>query len=174
MLKYIAIIAIAGVLVACTATQKGAPRSAARAHSFDIYLVRFTPDQPWTPATLGDLADLALEKEPVLSDADILSYDFATHSFLVRQSALSRLPEPPVWHKPFVVVADGQRIYVGAFSTTLSSYPSSVPSIIVSFRRFKNELTICRAYPAPGFATGTDTRSDDRIRAALEGLHKLK
>src|SRR5262249_35271181 len=121
---------------------------------------------------LGKLTDLALVKEPVLSDADILSYDFATHRFLVRRSALSRLPSPPVWHTPFVLVADGQRIYVGAFSTMLSSHSSPVPSILVDFRDFTNELSIDRAYPAGGFGTGTDPRSDDRIRSALAGLHK--
>lgn len=142
-------------------------------HSLGIYLVKFTPEQPWTPATLGSLANLVLYKEPVISDADILSYDFASHTLLVRRSALARLPSPPVWHQPFVLVADGQRIYVGAFSTMLSSYSSPVPSILVDFRDFTNELSINRGYP-PGFGGGPDPRSDDRIRVALSGLHVLK
>ena len=159
MLRNIAIVGIAGLIVGCNATQKVAAHSDKPQHSFGIYLVNFTPEQPWTPATLGSLADLALEKQPVISDADILTYEFATHTFLVQQSALARLPRPPVWHKPFVVVADGQRIYVGAFSTSLSSHASSVPSILVDFRDFTNELTINLGYPA-GFRTGVDPRSD--------------
>jgi hypothetical protein len=175
MLKHIAIIAIAGVLAGCSAARQGTTRSEETpAHSLAIHLVDFTPEQPWSPATLGRLADLALVEEPVISGADILSYDFATHSFLVRRSALLRLPDPPVWHKPFVLIADGQRIYLGAFSTMFSSYSSSVPTILVDFRDFTNELTIDQAYPAPGFAAGTDPRSDERVRAALTGLHKLK
>ena len=174
MLKHIAIIGIAGVLLGCSAARQGTTRSETPPHSFAIHLVDFTPEQPWSPATLGRLADLVLVKEPVISGADILSYDFATHSFLVRRSALSRLPAPSVWHKPFVLVADGQRIYLGAFGTMLSSYSSCVPTILVDFRNFTNELTINRAYPAPSFGTGTDPRSDERVRVALAGLHKLK
>lgn len=174
-LKDFIVIVFAGILIGCAGTPRRATRSAEpQTHSFGIYLVTFTGEKPWTAATLGDLAALPLAKEPVLSDADILSYDFAEHRMIVRQEALSRLPRPPVWHTPFVVVADGQRIYLGAFSTMLSSFSTSVPSIRVDFRDSKNSLIIGRAYPAPGFADGPDPRSDARIRAALAGLGKLK
>jgi hypothetical protein len=173
MLKHIVIIGIAGLLIGCSSPPKETPRTETPAHSFGIYLVNGTPQQPWTPATLGSLADIALFREPVLSDADILNYDFTSHKFLVRREALSRLPEPPVWHQPFVIVADGQRIYLGAFITLLSSYSSPVPSIVVDVRKFTNELSITRSYPAPGFGDGTDPRGDERIRVALAGLHKL-
>jgi hypothetical protein len=171
----ITLVGIAWVLVGCSAPhQEPIHSKESPPHSLGIYLVNFNPQRPWTPETLGKLADLALVKEPVLSDTDILSYDFATHRFHVRQPALARLPSPPVWHTPFVLMADGQRIYVGAFSTSLSSYSLSVPSIRVDFRDFSNELSIDRAYPTGGFGTGTDPRSDERIRSALAGLHKLK
>src|SRR5215831_8001756 len=109
MFKQIATMAVAGLLVGCSAGREWTMRSEKSApHSLGIYLVNSTPEQPWTPATLGSLADLVLDKEPVISDADILSYDFASHTLLVRRAALSRLPSPPVWHQPFVLVADGQ------------------------------------------------------------------
>jgi hypothetical protein len=56
----------------------------------------------------------------------------------------------------------------------LSSWGTSVPTILVDFRGFTNELVIERAYPAPGFGVGPDPRSDERIRVALAGLKKLK
>jgi hypothetical protein len=93
---------------------------------------------------------------------------------LVRREALSRLPKPSVWHAPFVAVADGQRIYLGAFGTMLSSSSSPVPTILVDFRDFTNSLTIDRAYPSAGFASGPDPRPDERIRVALAELKKLK
>jgi len=174
-LKHLIIIVLASALIGCAGTPKTASGSTeAPAHSFGIYLVAFTADKPWGAATLGDLAALRLANEPVLSDADILSYDFTDHRMLVRRGALSRLPKPPVWGAPFVVVADGQRVYLGAFGTMLSSSSTSVPTILVDFAEFTNSLTIGRAYPAPGFATGPDPRSDDRIRLALAGLKKLK
>jgi hypothetical protein len=175
ILKHIVIMGMAALVAGCSAPPKGAPRyTEPLTHSFGIHLVSFTPTQPWSAAALGDLATLRLDKEPVISDADILTYDFANHKLLVKRSALSRMPAPPVWHQPFVVVADGRRIYLGAFGTLLSSYSISVPTILVDFRDFTNELAIDLGYPAPGFAVGPDPRSDERIRKALAGLKKLK
>jgi hypothetical protein len=173
--KHIVIIGMAALVAGCNAPRKGVAHSTEPpAHSFGIYLVSFTPTQPWSAAGLGDLAALRLDKKPVISDADILTYDFANHTLVVTRSALARMPDPPVWHQPFVVVADGQRIYLGAFSTMVSSCGTSVPTILVDFRDSTNELTIDLGYPAPGFSDGPDPRSDERIRTALAGLKKLK
>lgn len=174
-LKHLSVIVVAGILLACTGTPKETTRPAeAQPHSFGIYLVAFTADKPWGPATLGELATLPLAKEPVFSAADILSYGFARHRMFVKREALPHLPQPSVWGAPFVVMADGQRVYLGAFGTMLSSSSTAVPTILVDFREFTNSLTIDRAYPAPGFAAGPDPRSDHRIRMALAGLKKLK
>ncbi len=173
--KHLVIIVPVALLIGCVGAPRRAPGSAeTSAHSFGIYLVAFTADKPWGAATLGELATLPLAKEPVLSDADILSYDFASHQMLVRRGGLSRLPNPSVWGAPFVVVADGQRIYLGAFGTMLSSSSTSVPTILVDFRDLTNSLTIDSAYPGAAFAEGPDPRSDERIRVALAGLKKLK
>jgi hypothetical protein len=166
---------LAGILVGCSAaTKRATPPVEEQKHSFGIYLVAVTPEKPWDASSLGDLAALTLAKEPVVADGDLLNYDFAHHAMVVKRSALSRLPSPSVWHQPFVVVADGERIYLGAFGTMLSSWGTSVPTILVDFRGFTNELVIERAYPAPGFGMGPDPRSDERIRVALAGLKKLK
>ena len=93
---------------------------------------------------------------------------------LVKREALARLPQPSVWGAPFVLVADGKRVYLGAFGTVASSYSIPVPTILVDFREFTSWLTIDEGYPTPGFADGPDPRSDMRIRVALGGLRKLK
>ncbi len=174
-LKRLFVVGFAGILVGCTGTPKRTPQPPEpKTHSLGVYLVPFTADKPWGPSTLGDLAALPLAKEPVLSDSDILSYDFTHHSMLVKRGALSRLPKPSVWGAPFVVVADGQRVYLGAFGTMLSSSSIPVPTILVDFRELTNSLTIDRAYPAPSFGGSADPRSDERIRVALAALGKLK
>jgi hypothetical protein len=174
--KYLIIVAFASILIGCAVPPKATTGPAGTpAHSFGIYLLASTADKPSSAAASGDLAALPLAKEPVLSDADILSYDFANHTMLVTREALSRLPKPSVWHMPFVVVADEQRIYMGQFSTILSSSgSSSVPTILVDTAPFTNSLTIYSGYPPPGVVTDPDPRSDERIWLALAMLQKLK
>lgn len=164
-------ISLSGCGTAKTARTGSTPRVAP---SFGIYLVQRPPDQPWTESTQDHLAALKLAGEPVISDKDILSYDLATHTMRLRPSALTRLPRPPVSHLPFVVVASGERIYLGAFSTELSSRSLAIPSITVDARAGTNTLQINRAYPTPSFATGPDPRSDPRIRKALAALDKIR
>ncbi len=107
--KHLVIIVPVALLIGCVGAPRRAPGSAeTSAHSFGIYLVAFTADKPWGAATLGELATLPLAKEPVLSDADILSYDFASHQMLVRRGGLSRLPNPSVWGAPLSLWRTGR------------------------------------------------------------------
>jgi len=134
-----------------------------------------------TPDTIPDRLDLAhvqLAPSPVISADDVINYDFSTHSMKLRLEALARIPNPPVHGLPFVVVADGQRIYVGAFWTDISSIPSHVPTITVNKSSFdKSEASaiqiVHRAYPTDAFGKGPDPRNDPRIKSALAALHKL-
>jgi hypothetical protein len=172
-LKHFIVICLACVLTGCADVSHPVGR---QAHSFAIYSVALTPNMPWRAATLGDLESLPLSNQPVLTDADIVSYDFAKHEIHVKQvdAILSRLPKLTVWGAPFVVMADGQRIYLGAFMSPVSSQSTSVPTIVIWTPADANPLTIERAYPDEGFALKSDPRSDERIRAALIGLKKLK
>jgi hypothetical protein len=173
------------LLLGCTNAKIGHPSGETRTHSFAIYSVTGTPRtgsaaEPWS----GELASLTLEAVPVISDANIVSYYFADHTMVVKPQVVSHLPHPPVWHIPFVVVADGQRIYLGAFSTQYSSQSACVPSITVDhialdaehwwLRGGTNALLIDRGYPVAGFGVGPDPRSDGRVLQALAGLKKLK
>ena len=175
-LKHFRVSGLSFALIGCTSISKKATHPIeARAHSFAIYLVAFTPDKPWDAATIGDLATLPLSNEPLLSDADIVSYDFAKHEILTSPAAiLSLKSNGSVWGVPFVVVADGERIYVGAITSAASSASISVPTILMWASRFANPLSIDRAYPSPEFGSGPDPRSDERVRVALAGLKELK
>jgi hypothetical protein len=146
---------------------------------FGIYLVAEPVDRRITVGGKGDWSRLRLSESPLISAADIISYDFAEHSMRLRLEVLARIPTPPVEGTPFVVVAHGQRIYLGVFTTVASSIPSAVPSIMVHRGMLvplhpKDTVLIERAYPSPQFGVGPDPRGDERIKTALKALKKLK
>jgi hypothetical protein len=128
----------------------------------------------------ADLSRLHLSEPPLISEADIISYDFSNHIITLKPEAFARIPTiAPVRGTPFVVVADGQRIYLGGFMTPISSFVLAVPSIMVgpsvSLPNIPtNILVIDRAYPSPSFGVGPDPRGDPRIKSALKALRKLK
>lgn len=131
------------------------------------------------PASLLEgvaLDDLALAETPIIGPADIRAYDAGTHTMSISEEAMARvreLFEPPVptGGVPFVMTANGERIYAGAFWTMLSSLsydgvvildPLPLSSVM------PGDLRITLGYPAPELFTGEDPRSDPRILEALE------
>ena len=148
-------------------------------NTFGIYLPSEPVDRRITAYGKGNWSRIRLSESPLISAADIVSYDFADHSIRLHSEALAKIPRPPVEGTPFVVVADGQRIYLGVFTTCSSSMSFAVPSIMVDRRVLATNqapdiLLIERAYPQPSFGVGPDPRSDQRIKTALAALHKLK
>lgn len=148
-------------------------------NTFGIYLMEEPVDRRLTTYGKGDWSRIRLSASPVISATDIVSYDFAEHGMRLRPEALARIPRPPVPGTPFVVVANGERIYLGAFVTGASSMSFAVPTIMVDRRAIvtnqpPDTLMIERAYPQPSFGVGPDPRGDPRIRAALTALGKLR
>lgn len=168
--KYFLLVLGLSIAAACSATPP-------QQHAFAIYLAS-NLDKRIIHRDTGDWSEAKLSESAVISDADILSYDFTSHSMVLKPEALARIPRPPVAGTPFVVVVNGQRVYVGAFTTCLSSFSFAVPSITVDRQLMDtnqpaNALIIERAYPSPPFGVGTDPRSDRRIRDAFAAVQKL-
>jgi hypothetical protein len=145
--------------------------------TFAIYLVAGSVDARVFAQQPGVWKDLPLAREPIISGADIVAYDFSKHAMRLKPEVLRRLPRPSVAGTPFVVVINGERIYPGAFYSSLSSIPCDVP-VIVIHRVTPNQtsradvLLIESAYPQPSFL-GKDLRSDVRVKDALANLKKL-
>jgi hypothetical protein len=121
--------------------------------------------------------DIPVAQYPVISDKDIESYDWKTQTLLVDKAALWRIPSPSVWGAPFVVVVDGQPVYVGAFYTGASSASCPVPVIMTDpFLRQSNTLQIQRAYPGEGVPgqSATDPRTNALVKNALQALGNLR
>ncbi len=172
-----------GVLVAATAASSSlaAPPAATNSqtnHPFAIYFAIEPVDRRLLIRGQGDWSMIKLSSTPIISDADILSYNFSQHAMRLTPTALAQIPRPPVRGIPFVVVANGQKIYVGVFVTGASSMSFAVPAIVVDRRLIVTNqpidtLVIERAYPQASFSVGPDPRSDSRIKSALGSLHKL-
>lgn len=148
-------------------------------NSFGIYLTAERVDSCITAYYKGNLSRIGLSESPLICATDIVSYDFAEHSMRLRPEALAKIPRPHFEGTPFVVVANGERIYLGTFTTISSSIAVPVPSIVVDRRMLvtnqpSDTLVIERAYPSAGIATGADPRPDKRIRDVLRKLRKLK
>jgi hypothetical protein len=75
---------------------------------------------------------------------------------------------------PFVVIANGERIYGGAFWTPLSSLSYNGVIILQPFEPDANEIVLELGYPAREAFTGPDPRGDARVMQALERAGKLK
>ena len=162
----------AGTPVQGKSTGSGEPKDV-----FAIYLAAGEVPRRLTWYGEGDWSHVRLADSPLIAAEDILEYDFARHSIRLRPEALARIPHPGLSGTPFVLIAHGQRIYLGAFVTKISSFSCAVPSIVVGPQdpaQPKDTIVIDRAYPAPSFGVGPDPRGDDRIKAALIELHKLR
>ena len=160
-------------LLLATTSLAGIPKRS----TFAIYLIASSVDARVFAQEPERWKDLPLAGEPTISDADLVAYDFSKHAMRLKPEVLKRLPQPSVAGTPFVVVVNGERIYPGAFYTSLSSIPCGIPVIVVD-RAVQNQssradvLLIESAYPRPS-AHGKDLRSDVRVRGALAKLKKL-
>jgi hypothetical protein len=146
---------------------------------FAIYLVAEPVDGRITAYGKGDWSQLRLSASPLIAGDDIISYELSTHSMRLRRDALARIPRPPVRGTPFIVIAQGHRVYLGVFITIASSRSFAVPAIVVDRymlepTQARDTLVIERAYPSTSVGLGPDPRSDERIKTALTALHKSK
>ncbi len=136
---------------------------------FGIYLV--AEALPANEYDTVDITTLRLAPEPLIGEEDISEYAWDTHTVTVKPGVKERVPAASTWGIPFVVVADGQRCYLGAFGGIGSSYLPKVPvSYGYSFDKTISENTII-IEPAPLRETEDqkpDVRNDERIRNALE------
>jgi hypothetical protein len=166
------------ILAALVLLTTSALAAGSEQNSLAIYLLASPVDARTLARSPRLWKELALSNDPVISQEDIISYDFSSHAMRLRIEAIKRLPRPSVSGTPFVVVVNGDRIYQGAFYTNVSSISYSQPVILVD-RSERNQpgtadvLLIDRAYPSAAFATGSDLRSDDRIKNALSNLKKF-
>ena len=118
-------------------------------------------------------------KEVFLSAEDLVSYDWAWHRLELCPGAKARLVERLLGDlaagRPFALVAGGQRIYEGVFTSSMSSRTES--GVVIDLAPVDDEpcrVDLQLGYPTAAFFRGADPRDDPRVRAALAGLNKLR
>jgi hypothetical protein len=109
---------------------------------------------------------LVLSSRPFLTASDLTSYRWSTHEYTVTASVDSQLAALKWAHGhtggiPFVVVVDGERIYLGAFWYAYSSLMPQVPYIDVLFGPY-------RIWQPSSPLVTEDKRSDPRIYRVLK------
>jgi hypothetical protein len=141
---------------------------------FAIYLL--APEVTTAEAAEMPLDDLPLMDEPLFSMQDMVRYRADTYEMTLMTEAAERLAEVtvPLNGLPFVVVAQGERIYTGAFWTPISSMSYHGVTVTLPLYEKAAVLGFSLGYPAaPELFTGKDLRNDDRILAAFAAAGKL-
>ena len=97
-----------------------------------------------------DLETIPLQPKPFLTIEDFVTYNWADHSFTLTEAARKRLPEMgqmSVWGVPFIIVAGGKRVYLGAFWTSASSQSFEQPVIDLFGVPDVQPYRFARSYP---------------------------
>ena len=115
-----------------------------------------------------------LDAEPLLGLSHIGWYSSDHHVhwgvLMGKKALLNRVGQVGTQGVPFVVEADGQRIYLGAFYSLVSSQSFAGPMILVEGIDDAG-FAIGPSYPAA--AAGADVRGDPRILKVLGEAGKL-
>lgn len=160
-----------GTIIEITAISRVARVKSKISNHFAIILVKGVKTRD---AIKSQLAELPLAAEPVLTDRDLLSYHWRKHQLELKPDFhLDRsVAQVPVDGLPFVVIADDQRVYLGAFWTPISSQAANIPVIMVPFTA-PNQIQIVLGYPKQSNGQ-SDPRANQLIYEALISVAKLK
>lgn len=123
------------------------------------------------------LASLQLADPTALFDLMAVEwYDATSHSVAwdgwhSSEYIIKELPAVGVQGLPFVVTANGQRAYLGAFVSTLSSVALNMPVIVIDSMK-ESGFRIESGYPSDA-PPGQDARNHPQVLGVLESAGKL-
>jgi hypothetical protein len=149
-----------------------APEAGSEEQAFSLHLLS---DSGLKASDLDqqDMAFLELRAEPLLTESDISYYNWRRHAFSLLKESTITFPEPGVFGIPFVVVSQGQRQYLGAFWTMISSLASGEPAIVVDSVPGARTYIMEPSYPGGSPGSGSDPRENPAIKEALKKAGKL-
>jgi hypothetical protein len=162
------------LLVAGCATKSPSPARDSGGHAPNPFAIYLTDERPAFGST--NLAQIRLISPPVISDADIVAADLTNGVIRLRPEALKRLPEAPVAGTFFVVVAEGERVFLGALWTHLSSWGPVAKAMIITDRAPDQDYLYLEWYDPEGGRGGSGWGgpwSDPRVQRCLGRLHKF-
>ncbi len=166
--KFTLFVIIAILLLASGCTSSPTLEKGRVSPNFEIYLV----DTP----KLGDvidttLSDIPVQSEPLLTEEDLVIYDWSEHILSLTPEGAKKFPSQiPLDGLPFVVMAKGERIYLGAFWTPISSlYIPELPIIMMP----SDSTTIQILYSSTSGQV-IDPRNNSKLYTVLKETGKLK
>ena len=164
------------LFLALMATLLGLGCQARPADTFALYLL--AGDIAATEAQGLNLEALELERKPLITSADLLSYDWQTHTLELTSNAYAQIqqifPTPvQVNGIPFVTCVGDERIYMGGFWTPASSLSFDGVVIMQPLDPAGTRIQISWGYPGSAVFSDADPRADERILSALEQAGKL-
>jgi hypothetical protein len=120
-----------------------------------------------------NIQQVEVDKNPIITEKDIVEYHWKTHTIILSEEGLSKFPSGNKYFgKPFIIVADGHRCYMGAFWSKILSANYSRPVIDITSKT--KIIRIEQAYPTAKFAKGDDPRNNQFIYKVFSDLGKLK
>ena len=144
-----------------------------KTEGFSIYLTRHDTPVSDMPA----LSHVKLDREPIVSMDDIISYAKETHEIELTAGAYERISElkVPISGKAFVACVDKKPIYWGAFWVGWSSQSFEGVTIMLPLLPSDQHLIqLDLGYPSSSLYHGEDPRSNPEILKSLEKAGKLK
>jgi hypothetical protein len=122
------------------------------------------------------LSHVELADTPLISAADIVSYNWNTHKITLSETGNEKLKsfEVPISGKVFLICVDKAPVYWGAFYNPLSSYFPFGKPIIYAFPMLWESLEIKWEAMSGDSETISDPRSDPRILESLRQWNKLE
>lgn len=171
-------VAVAAALLAtlasgCDSYKRSATSTPEPTEGFAIYLT----EPEISPDRLAIQSHLQIADEPLLTEADLVQYVWASHEMTLTAAGYEKLHalKPPTNGISFVVCVNQSPVYAGAFWPAYSSQSwdgVTIDPVLITADRPVVEIAL--GYPGSGFYQGADPRGDERIKAALEKAGKLK
>ncbi len=177
---------LAGTLVIGCSTERGSRAQlleGTEAHSTSSLGIYLTAERVSLASVSNNLTAVALVLRLVISDADIVAVDLQNGLMKLKRNAYSRVPPASGDMPQFVVIADGERLFLGAFGTTLSSRPGpdgdatiivdGAPAFLKLGWQVSGGGRGGYGWWLGGHEDPSDLWSDPRLKSCLGKLHKL-
>jgi len=159
------------IVIALVILTSGA-RATAKDEGFAIYLTK----EDIAPARMEALSHADLTDQPIISIADIITYDAQTHELKLTDEAFERICDlaVPVQGRSFIVCVDRRPVYWGAFWVMWSSM--SFDGVAIWLPPMSEDSQVIRlelGYPSSFFYEGADPRNSPAILESLKEAGKL-
>ena len=123
--------AVVAVLIAASVFGASPSEAAESPPGVNFYLLK-DGEMHFEAARNTPLAKLVLEDKPWIASEDIERYDWSSHLIYLKKDPVVAWNRINLRGTPFVVVADGQRCYVGALWSMISSFMPEGNAVLIN------------------------------------------